>query len=93
MHLPENESPEKESPSGNHDKEGQAAVASFRTWRGLPAFNPWPLTEARKVAGTLTGRKMKVWKNLGKPLANQNERRLKGRPLAGRSTHAAPVTI
>ena len=36
--------PKTKSPSGDHDKEGQATVASFRTWRGLPAFNPWPLT-------------------------------------------------
>ena len=35
----------KESPSGNHDKEGQAAVAAFRPWRGSLAFSPWPLTE------------------------------------------------
>jgi hypothetical protein len=45
MHLPKTK-----GPSGNHDKEGQATVASFRTWRGLPAFNPWPLTENAEAA-------------------------------------------
>ena len=58
----------KKSPSGNHDKEGHAAVASFRTWRGSQAFNPWPLTEASNVAGDCDGRKMKVWKIFGNPL-------------------------
>lgn len=60
----------KKSPSGNHDKEGQAAVASFRTWRGSPAFNPWPLTEVGTVTGASAGSKMNLRKNFGKPLAN-----------------------
>jgi len=30
-------------PPGNRDKAGQAAVATFRSWRGSPACSPRPL--------------------------------------------------
>ena len=79
MHLPKTRTlptrlspelrPETKGPSGNHDKEGQATVASFRTWRGLPAFNPWPLTESSKLAGPNTRSKMKSAEFSLKPLA------------------------
>jgi len=54
--APHSSTPEKKVPSGNHDKEGQATVAAFRLWRGLPAFHPWSLTECggKHAEGVLT---------------------------------------
>lgn len=35
---------ENKVPPGKCDRKGQATVAAFRPWRGLPALNPHPLT-------------------------------------------------